>query len=211
MCCSLSSSSCLARLRCASDLPAPRTRSVHTSCGKGCASVRVPEPPTDWEAWVEAAVELFLRVQQLPLFFGHHPVYPRILPHDHLSVLPNFRQTVAANQATDHPSQHLNSTFPLLLPSQPLWHNSGMTFRSWVSIGLTSVVHAIPAGENADQYFDHCSSAGVPPSGPRRTHRFPCRKPYYLIGSLVLDVRRVFSTAILIKNKLVPVLHHLTY
>ena len=46
---------------------------------------------------------------------------PRILLHDQLSVLPhrpNFRQTVATNQATDHPSQELNSTFPLLLPSQ---------------------------------------------------------------------------------------------
>ena len=97
-------------------------RNVHTSCGKGCASVRVPEPRSDWEAWVEVAVELFLLVPQLPLFLGHHPVYPRILPHDQLLVLPhrpNFRQTVAANQATDHTSQDLNSTFPLLLPSQP--------------------------------------------------------------------------------------------
>ena len=110
----------LARLRYASDLPL-LVRNVHTSCGKGCASVRVPEPPADWEAWVEVAVELFLLVQQLPLFLDHHPVNPRILPHDHLSVLPhrpNFRETVAANQATDHPSQDLNSTFPLLLPCQ---------------------------------------------------------------------------------------------
>ena len=52
-------------------------------------------------------------------------------------------------------------------------HNSGMTFRSWVSIGLTGVVNAIPAGENADQYFDHCFFAVVLPSGPRRTHHFP--------------------------------------
>ena len=58
------------------------------------------------------------------------------------------------------------------LSGTSLTHSSGMTFRSWVSIGLTGVVNAIPAGENADQYFDHCSLAGVPPSGPRRTHRF---------------------------------------
>ena len=59
------------------------------------------------------------------------------------------------------------------LSGRSLTHNSGTTFRSWVSIGLTSVVSAIPAGENADQYFDHCSFVVVPPSGPRRTHRFP--------------------------------------
>ena len=59
------------------------------------------------------------------------------------------------------------------LSGTSLTHNSGMTFRSWVSIGLTGVEKAIPAGENADQYFDHCSFAGVPPSDPRRTHRFP--------------------------------------
>ena len=73
MCCSLSSPSCLARLRCASDLTAPRTQCTH-SCSKRCASVRVPEPPADWEAWVEVAVELFLLVQQLPLSLDHNPV-----------------------------------------------------------------------------------------------------------------------------------------
>ena len=101
------------------------------------------------------------------------PVYSRKLPDDQLSVLPqrqNFRQTVAANQATDHPSQDLDSTFSTsaTLSRTSLTHNSGTTFRNWVSIGLTSVVNAIPAGENADQCF-----AGVPPPRPRRTHRFP--------------------------------------
>ena len=33
-------------------------------------------------------------------------------------------------------------------------------------------------------------------------------QPCFLIGSFVLNVRRVFSTAVLIRNKLVPVLHH---
>ena len=41
-------------------------RNVNTSCSKGCASGRVPEPPADWEASVEVPVELFLLVQQLP-------------------------------------------------------------------------------------------------------------------------------------------------
>ena len=183
-------------------------RTVHTTCGKGCASVRVPEPPADWEAWVEVAVELFLLVQQLPLFLGHHPACPRTLPHDHLSVLPhrpNFRQTVAANQATDHSSQDLNSTCPLLLLSgTSLTHNSGMTFRSWVSIRLAGVVNAIPAGESADQYFEHCSFAGVPPSSARLTTIFS--HLYAWSGC-----KTVFSNAILINNKLVPVLHHVTY
>ena len=96
------------------------------------------------------------------------------------------------------------------LSGTSLTRNSGTTFRSWVSIGLTGVVNAIFVGENADQCFDHCSFAGVPPPGPRRTHRFPVGT-IFLIGSFVLDVRRVFSTAILMKNKLVPVLHHLAY
>ena len=65
------------------------------------------------------------------------------------------------------------------LSGSSLTHNSGMTFRSWVSVGLTSVVNAIPASENADQYFDHCSFAGVPSSGPRRTHRFPVATIFY--------------------------------
>ena len=75
---------------------------------KGCASVRVPEPPADWEAWVEVAVKLFVLVQQLLLSLDHHPVCPQ----------PNFRQTVAASQVTDHSSQDLHSTFPLLLRFQ---------------------------------------------------------------------------------------------
>ena len=45
-------------------------------CGKGRASVRVPEPPADWEAWVEVAVKLFVLVQQLLLSLDHHPVGP---------------------------------------------------------------------------------------------------------------------------------------
>ena len=49
------------------------------------------------------------------------------------------------------------------LSGTSLTHNSGTTFRSWVSIGLTGVADAIPARENADPYFDHCSFAGVPP------------------------------------------------
>ena len=61
-------------------------RNVHTSCGKGCASVR-PELPVDWEAWVEVAVELLFLVHELPFFLGHYPACPRALPHDHLSVL----------------------------------------------------------------------------------------------------------------------------
>ena len=51
-------------------------------------------------------MELFLLVQQLPLSLDHHPVCPRVLLHEQLSVLrhqPSFRRTVAANQATDHP------------------------------------------------------------------------------------------------------------
>ena len=94
------------------------------------------------------------------------------------------------------------------LSGTTLTHNSGMTFRSWVSIGLTGVVNAIPAGENADQYFDHCSFAGVL---PRRTQRFPVATTFSHWFACFWIVRRVFSAAILIKNKLVPVLHHLTY
>ena len=96
------------------------------------------------------------------------------------------------------------------LSGTSLTHNSGTTFRSWFSIGLTSVVNAIPADENADHHFDHCSFAGVPLSGPRHTHHFPVAT-ILLIGPFVLDVRNVLSVAILIKNKLVPVLHHLDY
>ena len=136
MCCSLSS-----LLVCdAHRISLLLVRNVQSSCGKGCASVRVPEPLADWEAWVEVAVELFLLVQQLPLFLGHHPVHPRILPHDQLSVLPhrpNCRQTVAANQATDHTSQDLNSTFPLLLPSQAhktLGRRSAAGFQSGLQV-----------------------------------------------------------------------------
>ena len=33
-------------------------RNVRTSCGKGCASIRSPELPDYWEAWVEVMVEL---------------------------------------------------------------------------------------------------------------------------------------------------------
>ena len=58
------------------------------------------------------------------------------------------------------------------LDEQPV-HDEDANFT--VSIGLTSVVNAINPGENADQCFDHCSFAGVPPSSPRRTHRFSCR------------------------------------
>ena len=76
-----------------------------------------------------------------------------------------------------------------------LTHNSGMTFRSWVSIGLTGFVNAIPAGENADQYFDHCSCAGVRPSGPRRTH-------WFLVATIFSHWFVCSgSIAILIKNK----------
>ena len=57
--------------------------------------------------------------------------------------------------------------------STPLTDNSGTTFRSWVPNGVTSVVNAIPSGENADQCVDHCTFAGVPPPSPKRTHRFP--------------------------------------
>ena len=67
----------------------------------------------------------------------------------------------------------LDNSISATLSGTSLTHNSGMTFRSWFSISLTGVVNAIPASENADQYFDHCSFAVVPPSGPRRTHRFP--------------------------------------
>ena len=94
--------------------------------------------------------------------------------------------------------------------SLELSDNSGTNFRCWVLIGFTSVVNAIPAGENADQYFNHCFFAGVLPSGPKRTHRFPV-VTIFSHWFLVLDVRRVFSAAILIKNKLVPVLLHLTH
>ena len=82
-----------------------------------------------------------------------------------------------------------------------------MTFRSCVSIGLTSVVNAIPAGENADQYFDHRSFAGCHHQ-VQDVHTVFLSQPYFLIGSFVLDV---FSTAILVKKELVPVLHDLTY
>ena len=47
--------------------PCSSYASAHTSCGKGRATVRVPEPPADWEAWVEEAVELFLLVPQLSI------------------------------------------------------------------------------------------------------------------------------------------------
>ena len=57
------------------------------------------------------------------------------------------------------------------LSGTSLTHNSGTTFRNWVSIRLTSFVNAIPAGENADQCFDHCSCAGG--ATIRSTHRFP--------------------------------------
>ena len=96
--------------------------------------------------WVEVAVSSFsLCKNSLSLPLDHQPVCLRLLLHEQLSVLhhqPHFRQTVAANQATDHPSQDLHSTFPS--------HNSGTNFRSWVSIGLTGVVNAIPAGEHED-------------------------------------------------------------
>ena len=96
------------------------------------------------------------------LFLDHHPVRPRVFLHE---------QTVAANQPTDHPSQdfELDMFTSAALSSTSLTHNSGTTFRSWVSIGLAGFVDAIPAGKNADQCFDHCSCAG----GLRRTHRSP--------------------------------------
>ena len=118
-------------------------------------------------------------MQQLPLSLDPRPICPRILLHG---------QTLCSSSSTKCSSKRLQPIrqritphrictrhFPLLLPFQAtsLTHNSGTTFRSWVTIGLTSVVNAIPAGENADQCFDHCSFAGVPPSGPRRTHLFP--------------------------------------
>ena len=93
-------------------------RNVHTSCGKGCAPVRVLEPPADWEAWVEVAVEFFLLFCNNSLSFL---VIIQFFSRIHLSVRPrqpNFRQTVAANQAADLPSQDVNATFPHLLPSQ---------------------------------------------------------------------------------------------
>ena len=96
------------------------------------------------------------------------------------------------------------------LSGTSLTHNSGTTFRSWVSIGLTGVVNAIFVGENAEQCFDHWSFAGVPPSGPKRTHRFPVAT-IFSHWFACSGCRTCLPTAILIKNKIVPVLHHLTH
>ena len=87
------------------------------------------------------------------------------------------------------------------LSGTSLTHNFGTTFRSWVSIGLTGVVNAIPAGENADQRFDHCSFCGCATIRSTTYTPFSCRNHLFLIGPLVLDVRRVLSTAILIKKQ----------
>ena len=106
-----------------------------------------------------------------------HPVCPRVLLRAQLSVLhhqPTFvKRLQPIKQRFTLTGFALDISTSATLSTTSLTHNSGTTFRSWVSIGLTGVVNAIPAGENADQRFDHCSFAVVPPSSPRRTHRFP--------------------------------------
>ena len=153
-------------------------RNVHTSCGKGCASVRVPDPPADWCAWVEVPVELFLLVQQLPLSLLVIILYVTVNFYTINSLFFIINQIFLngcsqPSNGTPKTGFALDISTSVTLSGTSLTHNSGTTFRSWLSIGLTSVVNAIPVGEDADQAFDHSSLAEVQPSGPRRTHRFP--------------------------------------
>ena len=82
-------------------------RNVHTSCGKGCASIRSPELPAYWEAWVEVLVELSLLVRRLLLYLDSFPVCSGLPPRAPLSA---FRHQL--------PQEKLHSTFPLPLHSQ---------------------------------------------------------------------------------------------
>ena len=73
-------------------------RNVHTSFGKGCASVRITEPPADWGDWFELAVELCRPCASAPtllIIFLDVSVYfctrNSVLHHQ-----PNFRHTVAS-------------------------------------------------------------------------------------------------------------------
>ena len=120
-----------------------------------------------------------------------------ILVHEQLAVL--LHQLPQLDKALD-----ISTSATLLVTS--FTHNSGKTFRSWVSVGLTGVVNAFPARENADQCVDHCSFGGSATIRSQTYTLFSCRN-----NVRSLEVRHDFSTAILIKNKLVSVLHHLAY
>ena len=64
-----------------------------------------PEPPVDWEAWVEVAVELFLLVQQLPflVIILHVLVQFHTITSLFFLIDQVFVKRVAANQANGSP------------------------------------------------------------------------------------------------------------
>ena len=160
-------------------------RNVHTSCGKERASVRVPEPPADWAAWVEEAVVLFLLVHQLHHSLDHHPVCPEnfytsnslfFINQIYVKRLQPIRQRITIIRFA------LDVSSSATLSSTSLKHNSASD--AGFLIALTSVVNAVPAVENADQCFDHCSFVWVPQSSPWRTHRFPVATKFFSLVCL---------------------------
>ena len=80
-----------------------------------------------------------------------------------------------------------------------------MTFRNWFQSGLqVSQTLSLPVKMRIN--FDHCFLLCY--HLVQDVHTVFLSQPYFLIGSLVLDVKRVFSAAIFVRKKLVPVLHH---
>ena len=119
--------------------------------GSPCYSYAMYAPaavlPAHWEAWVEVVLKLSLLVRRLLLFLDSRPV---------CSGLPLRAPLFCFSSPASATEPALDMSTSATFSSTSLRHTSGTTFRSWFSIGLTSVIDAVPAGENADEYFDHC-------------------------------------------------------
>ena len=67
-----------------------------------------------------------------------------------MSPYTSTRETLCSSSSTCATGPALDMSTSAGLSGTSFTHKSGTTFRSWVSIGFTGFVNAVPAGENAE-------------------------------------------------------------